>query len=333
MRQTVLVATIGDGQAPQSASSPLAALRYSRAGHDLVRFVSDPLDDTIANIVASAWEQDDDQRTALRSVLTTDDCYTLITFSKRRTVAALRSGALLTGLEAIWALTLIDRAKVDYRDLSVDFPLFAVRELGGDLTDVITLAVAASEPGTSSCFSAKAERSRTLTAKDCALFPVRSHYGLGFMNRWNADYQPDTNLAELSILLADAIEAEGQYSIDDLHISQLPEEWFYQERRTGHIPTEGCVGLGAHLNGAPRYSHGLIVFAAQVRDESVVSKLSSLAAAASSTVRPRVAAIHDRRIVLIVGGSTTRGEPTIESTDSLSRYAGLASRLLESDSV
>jgi hypothetical protein len=172
-----------------------------------------------------------------------------------------------------------------------------------------------------------------LTAKDCALLPVRSHYGLGFMDRWTADYQPDTKLAELSVLLADAFEAERQYLIDDLHVCSLPEVWFHQKRRTGDIPAEGCVALGAHLDGAPRYSHGLLVFAAQVRDEARVSRLSSQAAAASNTVRPRVAATHDRRIVLIVGGSTTQGEPAMESTESLSRYAGLASRLLESDPV
>ena len=78
--------------------------------------MDDPLDATIANVVTSASKLDDDRRTSLRSVLTTDDCYELITFSKRRAVAALRSAVLPMALEAIWALTLINRSKIDYQD-------------------------------------------------------------------------------------------------------------------------------------------------------------------------------------------------------------------------
>jgi hypothetical protein len=201
MRETVFVAIIDDRQSSDGNFSPLAALRYSERARDLARFVDDPVDAAIAEVVAIASTLDDVRRTALRSVLSADDFYELITFSKRRAVAALRSGVLPMALEAIWALTLVDRTKIDFRDLSVDFPLFAVGELDGDLSKVIRLAESASEPGTASRFAATAERSRTLTAKECGLLPIRSHYGLGFMDRWAAEYQPNTKVAELAVRL------------------------------------------------------------------------------------------------------------------------------------
>jgi hypothetical protein len=234
-------------------------------------------------------------------------------------------------IESVQALTLIDRSKIDYRDMSVDFPLYAVRELGGDLDRVLTPAIKASEPGTASCFSARSERSHSLTLRDCALLELYSSYGLGYMDRWNGHYEPATRLAELSVLLADHIDAEGTYVIDDFHVCTLPEVWFYTERRTGDLSTTGCIGLGARLRDTPRWSHGLLVFAAELHDETLGLRLASLATAASQMNRPRVISVRDRRIVLIIGGSTTQGEPARETIESLSRYETLASVLLEAN--
>ena len=51
-------------------------------------------------------------------------------------------------------LTLVEREKIDYRDLSVDFPLYAVRQLGISTDEVIDMAVLRSSLGTTQAFEA-----------------------------------------------------------------------------------------------------------------------------------------------------------------------------------
>ncbi len=68
-------------------------------------------------------------------------------------------------LEAVAALTLVDRSLIDYRDLSVDFPLYAVRVLGGNVSEVVESAVERSEPGTSRAFEARAPSAATITLR------------------------------------------------------------------------------------------------------------------------------------------------------------------------
>jgi hypothetical protein len=326
--------TAGDEESGHLADvmSSITELRYSAKARDLVRFTDDPTDDAIARDVSRILDLSPGRKEELRSRLGEADCYGLITFAKRRTVAALRSKSLPMALESVAALTLVDRSKIDFRDLSVDFPLYAVRELGGSLDEVVARAAASSESGTARSFLAKARRAHTLTLKDCALLEVHSSYGLGYMTRRSASYQPTTRLAEFAVLLADQVDAEGVYEIDDLHIGELPEVWFYKDRRTGHIPTAACVGLSAHLRGVSRFSHGLIIFVAAFGDDTVGPNLAALVDAAGSIDRPRAATARDRRLGVIIGGSDTAGEVAHESRESMSRYAELIGSLFESTS-
>lgn len=115
----------------KDASSPLADVRYSSRAYDLVRFEPDPADILIARVLDQVRSLRAEALSEMRSSLTADENYLLLTFARRQAARALRDHDLTSATDAIAALTLVDRDKVDFRDLSVDFPLFAVRELGG----------------------------------------------------------------------------------------------------------------------------------------------------------------------------------------------------------
>jgi hypothetical protein len=157
--------------------SPLAGVRYGQRALDLSRFVDDPTDDAIAGVVRAASVRSTEERDALRAGLDADDCYSLLAFAMRRAAAGIRDGSLVEALEAIQALTLVTLSRIDRRDLSVDFPLYAVARLGGDLAEAVALAVATSEPGTRALFAAMAGRAARLTLNDCALIEVVSTHG------------------------------------------------------------------------------------------------------------------------------------------------------------
>jgi hypothetical protein len=66
-----------------------------------------------------------------------------------------------------------------------------------------------------------------------------------------------------------------------------------------------------------------------MHDEPSATKLASLAEAASTANRPRVARTTGRTIALFIGGSLLPPQQlAIESQDSMARYRDVASRLL-----
>ena len=200
----------------------LAAVNYSPRAYDLVRFTEEAADGLLADLVNDRVAGGPTAKADVRARLTDDETYTLLLFARRRTVEAIRRGSLPMAVEAVNALTLVDRSTIDFRDLSVDFPLFAVRELGGDLDAVITGAIDSSEPGTASCFAAARDRARTSSLSDCALVRVSTAHGVGFMDDWTGSIPPPTALAELAVHLADSIEAEGTYTAAQMDVSALP---------------------------------------------------------------------------------------------------------------
>jgi hypothetical protein len=235
-------------------------------------------------------------------------------------VAGIRDGSLVAAQESIQALTLVTASRIDARDLSVDFPLYAVGRLGGDVTDVVASAVAMSEPGTRAAFAAKAGRAAHLTLDDCALIEVVSRYGLGFMETWAEPYAPRSDLAGIAVRIADHIDAAGRYEVDDLHLSSLPEVWFGGDAKpTGGIPVSGCVSIAASMPGRSRWEHGLLLFLAEVKTGQAASALVGRAEAASTADRPRVAGSEDRLLLVLIGGSTTRGQKALETETSLRR--------------
>ena len=298
--------------------SPLAGVRYSRRALDLSRFVDDPTDEVAAAVVRAASVQSTGERDALRAGLDADDCYSLLTFARRRSAAGIRDGSLEEANEAVQALTLVTVSRIDYRDLSVDFPLYAVGRLGGDLAGVVASAMAASEPGTRAYFAAKADRAARLNLDDCALIEVVSRYGLGFMETSAEPYAPQSDLTGIAVRMADRIDAARRYAVDDLQLSSLPEVWLGRDARpTGGIPVSGCVSISASLPGGSRWEHGLLVFLAEVESAPAASALATRAEAASTADRPRVAASDGRLLIVLIGGSTTLGQEALETEASL----------------
>jgi hypothetical protein len=300
------------------SGSPLSCITYDERAHDLSRFVDDPADEAVAPVVREAASFSTEDRDALRARLNADDCYTLLTFAQRRSASGIRDGSLEAAREAVQALTLVTSSKIDYRDLSVDFPLYAVGRLGGNLTEALEFAAAISEPGTRGSLTARAGRAERLTLTDCALLEVNSRYGLGFIDTWAQPYAPEFDLAGMAVRMADDIDAAQRYTVNDLHLSSLPEVWFGRPAKpTGDIAVNGCVSVSASLKDGARWGPGLLVFLAEVDSAKTASNLVARADAASTLDRPRTAGSEGRHFMMLIGGSTTHGDQPLETQASL----------------
>lgn len=315
--------------------SPIGELRYTGRALDLVRYQVDPVDGRLRSFVERTRALGGEELQALRDRLSSHDIYTLLTFARRQTVCALREGDLDAARTATDALTLATRDRVDYRDLSVDFTLFAVRELGGDLTTTIDGAVERCEPGTARVFEARREPARTMTLADCALVEVRSTHGIGFMDAWYSTARaPTTRLAEAVVALADLIEADGDYLIGSMQVSTLPDVWFGRQPGGDTIVTRGSAGLSAdHVLSDEPWSHGLLVFLAELDSAGRAEELVRAADNASHDDRPRTAVRAGRALALFVGGSSTQGESALETAASLERFHPMARAVLTDPSA
>jgi hypothetical protein len=298
--------------------SPLSGITYGGRAHDLSRFVDDPADQTVAAVVREAASFSTEDRDALRTRLDADDCDTLLTFARRRSASGIRDGSLQAAREAVQALTLVTSSKIDYRDLSVDFPLYAVGRLGGNLTEALASAAASSESGTRGSFTANAGRAERMTLEDCALLEVHSRYGLGFIDTWARPYAPESDLTGMAVRIADDIDATLRYTVNDLHLSSLPGVWFGRPAKpTGDIAVNGCVSVSASLKDGSRWGPGLLMFLAEVDSAKTAANLVARANAASTLDRPRTAGSEGRLFVILIGGSSTRGNQPLETQASL----------------
>ncbi len=227
------------------------------------------------------------------------------------------------------ALTLISRERIDFRDLSVDFPLYAVRQLGGDPVEAARTAARNSEPGTRGDFEARAHPAATVTLADCALVEVHSVHGLGFLEAWGTTYNAAGDLPGVAVRVADRIDDEGRYEVDGLRICDLPGVWFDGDPRRGvHLPTRGCALVSAPLRGGARYGNGLLVFIAELDQTATASSLAGRAITASTVDRPRGASAEGRQLLLAIGGSSSLGELPIETTGSMQVWADRLHRQL-----
>ena len=301
---------------------------YPTRAFDLARYVDDPTDDLVDELVGHASNRKPAELDEWRGKLNEQDRYTLLQFARRRSAQGLRSERPDLVLQAVHTLTLVEREKIDYRDLSVDFPLYAVRQLGISTDEVIDMAVLRSSLGTTQAFEASRLRARSATLADCALIQISSKYGLGFMEAWTRDYDTATGVAELSIEIADSIDTEGTYTALTLRVGHLPGVWFSLQRAMGDVPASACVRVDCQLVGAKRWSHGLLIFVADVGSSSLAEDLAVRAQGASDSSRPRVTINSGQRLILLVGGSATSGEAPRETAKSLNRFRiQLASKL------
>jgi hypothetical protein len=136
VRETVVVANPAGG---------LAEVRYSSRAHDLVRYLSDPVYDRVAAVVSEFVHLDSDGREAARNTLNAGDCYTLLTFSRRRSTEALRQRSLPLANDALMSVCAVTRSSIDFRDVSIDFPLYALAQLGGGVGRTLELGIELSE--------------------------------------------------------------------------------------------------------------------------------------------------------------------------------------------
>lgn len=259
-----------------------------------------------------------------------DQAGVILAFALRRAKTALGDNDAQAALDAAEALTLVDPTRVDPRDLAVDLPLLALRDTDADVEAVVRRTVERADPGLAGRIRARRAALSTATLASAGQLAVPTEDGNVLIDHWlGRDVQP-VRVAQATLALARAIDAEGSYRSAPVHTATLPEVWFDAEAPVADVPSRGGASFRAgHVEALRPLSHSLLVFVAELPSPADAARAAERAASATTERRPRIAVTLGPYLALIIGGSLTIGEGSLETVDSLRRFEPLAHTALE----
>jgi hypothetical protein len=298
-----------------SGLSPLRDVAYDSRADVLWRWVDAPQDATVWTFVRAYTGTAD--RARARASLTTDDFATLMTFTRRCVLAALRNEDPGAAEAAFDALSAIDLARVDWQDVltAASLASYAARRVGLEAHEVLARAVRWAEPRVSQILEHAVTSEVDLTGD------------AGYRELWTAAGpvlvegagEPSADdLLVRAFGVAEVVETDGVYEVTDVGAAdELPD---------GGQPVR-CVTVHAEPPGV-RFGDFLRIFLADAVDErhaeAVVAGVSR--DAGDGTVRLGVAV--GARCAVVLASSAVVGEPCMEDAQSLARFRMPVMRLL-----
>jgi hypothetical protein len=303
--------------------SPLSGITYSQRDFDLVRFVDCQSDGAVAQVVTRFIAANGPEQDAIRDSLSDDDMYTLRAFSRRRAVSALRSKSVDLATQGVLAMALIDYARIDFRDMSVDLPHYALHKVGGDAENVLAHGAAISEPGTAKLFALASERAREpRSLAQCLELMVRSRYGLGLMETWGHRFDVASALPVRAIEMADLIDSTTSYETTSIVAGlELPTIWLEGSESPARIKAaahtvQSCVSINADFGGLRFSGPRLLIFIAEGIENQHAAELAKIACAPTRSGQLQAAVAHGKRALILNAGSSRFGGTMPETTES-----------------
>jgi hypothetical protein len=293
-----------------SSRGKLADLSYEMRADDLVRFRADPTDDAVAGIIRTVTAEGGPACEDFRRRLGDAELQTLRQFAVRRTVLARRQSSMSPIYESLDAFALLPKVEDVSWDSWVKADLFIARSQGGD-ADLLDrrFQEVASEDAVARWHVALEAMNRVESLAQCRVAEVTTSYGVGLLEMLNFSdspggfygaptlgftptYHPTTNLAQLAVTLADALDSTSTVLTGPIGQDQLAASSFSMTTSGSYLETEGCLSFVAQsVDHGPSYT----VYMAEVSDDTDVGELTD----AASTLEGQAAVSDARRLVLV----------------------------------
>jgi hypothetical protein len=252
-----------------SLLSPFAGLRYDDHDDDLVRFRDNPIDDRLSVTGRSLFDALEERRDEVRSTLDDEEHDLLLLFARRRVVSARRSGSLRAITDALDAYALLPHENSVPWESWFKATLFIGRDAGLDLDDAHQRFVdGASEPTAQRADVAFDALARIDSLAQCHVIEVNTTYGPGLiettvvrdqnqrswggltgqpvtLGQYQVEYAPTTNLAQLTVSIADALDASGLVTCTSIRQDQLVGATFDLVTSGSYLESLGCLSFFA----------------------------------------------------------------------------------------
>lgn len=207
-----------------SESSSLPQGQYSQGHHNLADPRPIPFDDALRELVTRYGTSDDAARASMRDSLSTDDMYTLATFSKRAAAFGMRDRDPSWIESGLTAVAMFDATRMDPRD--VQMTLSSLHHAAG--ADAAPL------------FAKAAELAPGQVAADLRAFAGRKDTGLvehwgtsetptGFIGHGGERWAPTRDLQGAILRIAAVVDADGREQVSGVEIADTPPLAFFPE--------------------------------------------------------------------------------------------------------
>jgi hypothetical protein len=299
-----------------ASRNQLAARPYAISAGEFVRFGVDTNDDVVAGVVRAVVAEGGEGCDIFRHGLGEEETETLRLFAMRRTLHGRRQSSLGLIYEAIDGFALLPRLDDVPWDSWLKAALFEARSLGADFAMIARrFADMASATAVARLGVAAEAMNRIDDLSQCRIAEVSTSHGIGFvetlifrdtaargllgglygaprMTDHQVEYGPKTNLAQLTVNLADALDASGTVVTNPISQDQLAATSFSLTTSGSYLPTAGCLSFTADgADSGPSFT----AFVAELPDDADVAALAEAAA----DTNDQAAFYEGRRLIML----------------------------------
>jgi hypothetical protein len=236
---------------------------YAVIAGELIRFRVDANDDLIAGVVRAVIAEGEAGCEAFRQGLGIEEADTVRLFAMRRVLHGRRQSSLGPLYEALDGFALLPSLDDVPWNSWLKAALFVARTLGGNF-DMISnrFGDVANDDAAQRYDVAMESMNRVDELSQCRLAEVQTNYGIGFveilvfrdtktrsfyapatLGSNQIQYDPTTNLAQLAVSLADALDDTGSVVTGPICQDQLAASFFSMTTPGSYVPTTGCLSF------------------------------------------------------------------------------------------
>jgi hypothetical protein len=322
---------------------PKASYDFWRGELSLVNPRPLQLDSEVADVVRAFRQRDASGRSAMRRAISMEEFYTLLAFSKRQAVFAIREQSADPIEIGLGAIAMIEADRTDFRDIlgALSFLYHAAARLGLNPRVVFGAAALISEHETGRLIEGFAARKpEDLDLRGAWGYDeVVTEGGLGFI-RWGfRKYDPTSDLKRVALDIAGLLEADDYQPNEPEVATEVPRYWLGGGASPFLDQTLGTVRAGASVSGRMRpgvspahASQQLTVFIAELGDPVAATRLLEIARTPRTGFAGLAIAV-DRLFALVVARSFVQGVEAHETPESLTRFGPGLSRILRGASL
>ena len=295
-----------------------------------------PLDTQIANLCRNAAALDAISHANLSRAISMDEFYTLLDFSRRMALFAIRANSSEGLREGVEALALIELERIDYRDIFVALGVlgYACVRVGQDPRQLFEDASNRADQQIGEILRQYAQKS--FVGKKLSelsyLEEVTTKYGQCFLSTSFDKCEPTVDLVSVAVEIAEMLEADKYPSVGMQIATTLPSVWLRSvgETEVRAALEDAVAGVSVSAFPAPgardaEDGHSLLIFLTECGDEARASKLASFAREANHTSHAVIGCNVGRLFCLVIAHSIMHGVAPVETAASLTRFeAGIS---------
>lgn len=316
---------------PDLAQSPMPSGRYDswQQGDGLLSPSRTHLDSAISAICRDFANKDPEDRAQIRHSISMDEIYTLLTFSKRASVFALRDPDAPHLSDGLHAIAMIERDRVDIRDvlMALAIAYHAAVRTGRSVDDLFLDSAALAEPSIADRIVRFLSRKDRNDLQGWGFQEVEIESGIGLVERQNDRYRSTFDLLRIAIEIGHVVEADRYGAVNVTIGTSLPAVWLRGAEQGAVKRALKSVSAGAIVRAQLRpdvhpthASQSFLVFIQEFRNAKSAVSFLELSRAAQDLGTPTASVQQGRLFCLVVGRSWMAEVSAYETTEGLQRF-------------